>query len=263
VSAPTGYPELNSLLADLVAGAQSVLSANFCGAYLQGSFALGSADEHSDVDFVVVTEGEVTEGELEGLQELHRRLHSQDVAWARHLEGSYVPRELLRHVDPERRPLLFLDNGAERLVRDSHCNTAVVRWVLRTHGITLDGPPPEELIAPVAPEDLRREGARALADYADWAREAGGMSEWKQTYLVLTLCRILCMLDTGEVVSKRRGAEWALRSLDGRWHGLVEQALADRPDPWQRVHRAADPDRAEATAAFADYVTSAGTASTA
>jgi predicted nucleotidyltransferase len=34
--------------------ARLILGANFFGAYLQGSFALGDADLHSDCDFLVV-----------------------------------------------------------------------------------------------------------------------------------------------------------------------------------------------------------------
>ena len=33
----------------------------------------------------------------------------------------------------------------------------------------------------------------------------------------------------------------------------MERALEDRPDPWSRVHRAADPELAERTLAFARY----------
>ena len=56
----TPYADLNPLLEDFVAGVQAVLRENLCGAYLQGSFAVGGADEHSDVDFIVVTNSELS-----------------------------------------------------------------------------------------------------------------------------------------------------------------------------------------------------------
>jgi predicted nucleotidyltransferase len=56
----TPFDDLNELLVELVVGVKEVLGDNFCGAYLQGSFAVGDADARSDVDFVVVTEDEVT-----------------------------------------------------------------------------------------------------------------------------------------------------------------------------------------------------------
>src|SRR5215467_9259215 len=63
-SHPTPYADLNTVLYDLVTSAQAILRDNFCGAYLQGSFAVGDADLHSDVDFVIVTHTEVTDDQL-------------------------------------------------------------------------------------------------------------------------------------------------------------------------------------------------------
>jgi predicted nucleotidyltransferase len=97
---PTPFLDLNGVLDELVKGAQANLGENLVGAYLQGSFAVGDADVHSDVDFIVVTNDEVTAEQEAALQEVHRRLFALDVPWAQHLEGSYVTRELLRRVDP-------------------------------------------------------------------------------------------------------------------------------------------------------------------
>ena len=47
----TGDPRLDELLAELVAEQRRILSGNFVATYLVGSFALGAADEWSDVDF--------------------------------------------------------------------------------------------------------------------------------------------------------------------------------------------------------------------
>lgn len=257
MAGPTSYPELNDVLRELVASARSILSENFCGAYLQGSFAIGEADVRSDVDFVVVTHGEVEADQLDGLQEMHKRIYGLDVPWAQHLEGSYIPKALLRRSDSTRTPFLFLDNGASELVRDEHCNTAVVRWLLREHGVVLVGPDPKQLIDPVSPAKLRSEALATMPEYASWAlasAEAGGMSRWQQPYVVLTFCRMLHTLDRGTVTSKRESGEWALGALAAEWAELIRRALADRPDPWLRVHQPADPEDVDRTLAFIDYV---------
>ena len=234
MSPPTAFPDLNAVLDEFVASVRDVLADNFCGAYLQGSFAIGDADEHSDVDFIIVTEREVSEAELERLQAMHQRLDGLDVPWAQHLEGSYFPKGHLAQIDDDRTPLLFLDNGTSELELDPRCNTAVVRWVLRERGVVLDGPDPRSLIEPVTSSALRDEGREALREFTDWApapTKEGGMSQWKQTYLVNSFCRILAMMDSGKVCSKRQGAEWALVGLDPEWHDLILRALADRPIP--------------------------------
>ena len=56
---PTPYPELNSVLEELVASVKAALGEAFVGAYLQGSFAVGDFDRHSDVDFIIVVSHEL------------------------------------------------------------------------------------------------------------------------------------------------------------------------------------------------------------
>ncbi|MEP6910839.1 MAG: aminoglycoside adenylyltransferase domain-containing protein [Actinomycetota bacterium] len=258
---PTGYSELNAVLQELVAEVRVILGDNFCGAYLQGSFAVGDADEHSDVDFIVATNGEITGEQLAALQSMHKRLYALDSPWAQHLEGSYVPKDALRHVDPARSPYWYLDNGASELVRDSHCNTAVVRWSLREHGVVLDGADPISLVEPVTAAQLRTEALSGIGEFVAWTRTPD-VSRWKQPYLVLTFCRLLHTLDAGVVASKRESGEWALDALDAEWASLIQQALDDRPDPWLRVHQPADPDVVARTLAFADYAASSAAAGT-
>ncbi|HST15175.1 MAG TPA: aminoglycoside adenylyltransferase domain-containing protein [Gaiellaceae bacterium] len=256
VATTTIYPELDAVLGELVGGARAVLGGNFCGAYLHGSFATGDADEFSDVDFVIVTHDELTADQQHGLQVLHRRLHALGSPWAQHLEGSYIARRQLRRVDRSRRPFLFLDNGASELVSDNHCNTAVVRWLLRECGLVLAGPSPELIVDPVSSFDLQEEAVERVQEYADWATEpteVGPMSRWKQPYLVLTFCRLLFTIANGRVASKREAADWGVATLDREWAPLIRQALADRADPWERVHQQAEPALAGRTRAFATY----------
>jgi len=256
VDDPTLYPELNGVLRELVAGVRIILAESFRGAYLQGSFAVGDADVHSDVDFIVVTREEVDVAQLAALQTLHGRLYAIKVPWAQHLEGSYVPGDRLRQVDPSRSPYLYLDNGASELIWDNHCNTAVVRWSLREHGVVLAGPDPKSLVEPVSAAQLRSGALTSMREWASWApspTKAGSMSRWKQPYLVLSFCRTLHTLESGRVVSKREAGEWALGALDSGWTTLVRAALDDRPDPWLRVHQPADPRAVDRTFAFIDY----------
>ena len=226
----TAHPELDTVLRELVEGAQAILGRSFVGAYLQGSFALGDADEESDVDFLVVTDDDVTDAQAAELQGLHQRIYVLETPWAQHLDGSYPWRESLRRVDPARTPWLYLDNGATELVRDAHCNTAVVRWTLREHGVVLAGPNPKSLVDPVSADELRSEMLTAARDWADWAREPhprfgpGGMSRRQQSLLVLSFCRILHTLETGRVTSKPEAARWALQALDPEWASLIRRA---------------------------------------
>ncbi len=249
----TSFVDLNRLLSELVDGVRNALGRNFCGAYLQGSFAVGDADEHSDVDFIVVTNDEVTPEQRAKLQALHQRLYALPTPWAQHLEGSYVPRRILRMPDPERRPLLYLDNGATEFTLDNHDNTAVVRWSLRERGVVLAGPEPRELIDPISPDELREDVRWALNEWAAWLRSLDSISRRGLAVAVLSHCRILHTLATGVVSSKRVAGEWALREFDPEWASLIRWSLDDRPDPWAKVREQADPELVRRTLAFIDY----------
>ena len=164
------FPDLNEVLRDLVEGVRPILEeeGNFCGAYLQGSFAVGGADVHSDVDFLVVVHDEVTPAQENRLRALHARFPDSDVGWAQHLEGSYVPKVALQRVSTTRTPWLYVDNGSRVMERSDHDNTAVVRWVLHEHGVVLAGPAPAELVDQVTATQLRREVLGTLD--AKWSR---------------------------------------------------------------------------------------------
>ncbi len=250
---PIRFPDLNSVLADLVTGARASLAENFCGAYLQGSFAVGDADAHSDVDFIVVTEGDVTPEQQAELQVLHQTLYALPTTWAQHLEGSYIPREVLRRPDPDRRPLLYLNNGATEFALDSHDNTAVVRWSLREHGVVLAGPDPRELVDPIPADELSADVRWALGHWQWWFRSIDSIDRRALAVAVLSHARILHTLAIGEVSSKRTAGEWALHALDPEWAPLIRWALEDRPDPWTKVREPADPTLLRRTRKFIDY----------
>lgn len=253
MSAPTPFADLNDVLAALVAGARGVLGSNFVGAYIQGSFAVGDADEHSDVDFLVVTNRRLTDEEQRELRQLQARLFSLPTRWAQHLEGSYVPRGQLRRLDPEHRPWFYFDNGAVEPEWDHHDNTTVVRWSLREHGVVLAGRNPKELVDPVSADDLRDEVLWTMDEWGKWLRTLGSWSRRNQSLVVLSYCRMLHTLDCGRATSKREAGEWALEALDAEWRELIRGALDDRPDPWTKVRERADPEAVRRTLAFIAY----------
>lgn len=253
---PTPYPDLNAVLAELVSSIRTILGANFIGAYLQGSFALGDFDVHSDVDFIVAVEAQLTAGQVERLQAMHGRIYDMETSWAQHLEGTYFPKSRLRRFVPDGERLWYLDHGARSLVRSDHCDTIVVRWTVRQHGVVLAGPQPDSLIAPISVVDLRRE---ILATANDWGQEILADPErysnrFYQGFIVLNYSRMLHDLLRGDLGSKRAGAEWAKENLEPAWAELIDRAWAGRPDPARSVREPADPADFESTLAFVAHV---------
>jgi hypothetical protein len=255
ISGATPYPELNAVLVRLVAGVKEALGDTFVGAYLQGSFAVGDFDQHSDVDFITVAADELSENTVESLQVVHGRTYDLPSEWAKHLEGSYFPAETLGNLDACGIPLWYLDHGSRHLVLSDHCNTLVVRWTLREHGVVLDGPDPATLVGPVPVALLRREMSQTMID---WGREILAEpgrfgNRFYQSFIVLSYCRMLHDLHTGRVGSKRAGARWALETLDGSWGQLIDRAWDGRPDPAASVRQPADPADFARTLEFVRY----------
>ena len=276
----TPYAELNDVLDQLVTRARSVLGDNFVGAYLQGSFAVGDADEASDVDFLIVTRRDVTLAEQPALQAMHAELFHHPSRWAQHLEGSYAPAAILRRWSTEPRdppeeprepgwgdpgmsdlparvyPFLYLDNGADRLVRSEHDNSQVVRWCLREKGIALAGPPPADLVDPVTPQALRAEILPLFRRVtALWLGAPGKIDQaWLQAFIVTFYCRMLHSLETGTVTSKKAASAWAKARLDPKWAGLIDSAWAIGRSPLAAKLAPADPRAVAQTLAFVRYV---------
>jgi predicted nucleotidyltransferase len=252
---PTSDPELNTVLNEFVASAQVILGKNFVAAYLQGSFGVGDWDNDSDVDFTIVIEHEVSDADLSALQAMHARIYNLESEWAKHLEGSYFPKAILKSGDPTKKELLYLDNAHDQLIMSDHDNSLVVRWTVRECGITLAGVDSKELIDPVSADNLRQE---VLVIMQKWAKDilAGNWkmnNRWAQPFAVLSYCRMLHTLHTGRIASKLSGATWAKGALDDRWVGLIQRAWEERPNPGLKVRQTADPVEVNSTLEFIRY----------
>lgn len=257
---PTKFADLNAVLANLVAANRTLLADNFVGAYLHGSFAVGDADEASDVDYMIVIEREIAADQVADVEAMQARIHGLDLMWAKHLEGSYVTRAALGRFDPDSAALLYFDNGSIVAERSNHDNNFVVRWQLRERGVTLAGPPIRDLVEPIAVANLRREVLAVMRSRGDgWLAEPKNIgNRFYQPFAVLTYCRMLHTLSTGTIVSKSAAAAWAKKHLDSRWSDLIQRAVDDRPDPSLRARTPADPAEVERTLEFMRYVIGKG-----
>jgi predicted nucleotidyltransferase len=252
---PTPLDDLNRVLDDLTRSVKSILTFNLIGMYLQGSFGLGGWDADSDVDFTVMVKDDLNESEVSALQDMHGRIFDLPVTWAQHLEGSYFPMDLLKNDDPQHTELWYLDNYHRVMIRSSHDNTRVVRWVLREYGIPMYGPSPKELVNAVTPQSLCTEVRQVVLDWAVEIRTGHYeiTNRWAQPFVVISCCRMLHTLATGRIWSKPAGAAWGIQNLEKKWIGLIDRALADRPNPTLKYTLPADPQEVTATLDFIDY----------
>lgn len=237
---PTPYPDVNALVGEVLKGAQTVLGDQFVGMALDGSLTSGDFDADSDIDFVVVTEDEISEETFLALRAMHERLSAFDSIWAIQLEGSYLSRRGLRRYAPGFTRYPNIERGAGESLKwvDHDEGWNIHRFVLRERGIRVAGPAPQTLIDPVAPEKLKKAMQPVLYGWAEgFLDHPGRMGQQRgyQSYIVLTLCRILYTLVTGKVASKPTALGWAKESLDARWLPLLERAWFGRHHSSQAI----------------------------
>ncbi len=260
----TPFADLDAVLVEVVVRNRALLGGEFVGAYLQGSLATGDFDERSDVDYVIVVERDLPDARIPELNALQESLYALASYWARHLEGSYLPRAALAQLPPPRRAFLYFDNGHRRLMRSTHDDSLVVYWVLRERGIVLAGPDPKALVAPVPWADLRDEIVATMRDWGAELLTTSKMSNrWYQAFAVLSYCRMLHALSVRSIESKRVAAQWAETALDRRWQGLIRRAWDTRAamSPAELTRQPADVAEIAATADFIRWCVEAAEAS--
>lgn len=224
-----------ALIHRLVTGVEATLGPDVAGVYLFGSLTAGGFDAASDIDIVVVTQGELSSVQVEALAAMHAALAATDPVWGDQLEVSYIPRAALRRYDPADAVHPRLQRGRDETLRPTvhDVDWVIERYYLREMGVALSGPPPAELVDPVAPDDMR-EAARETVTV--WL---GGLLDdpsplaprGYQSFVVLTACRALYTLQTGATVSKPAAARWVISATAERWAALVHRALEGRLNP--------------------------------
>ena len=235
ITHPTPYKEVNRVLLELLSDVQTVLGDHFVGMYLFGSLAGGDFDRDSDIDFIVVTNADISDTLFSGLQTAHMRIATIECWCATQLEGCYLPRPALRRYIRTDALYPHIDRGkGERLrMKPQDSDWTIHGHVLREAGVVVTGPVPHTLIDPVTPNELRRAVLDILRGW--WAPMLDDPLKLNscgyQSYAVLTMCRMLYTLAFGTIVSKRVAARWAKETLGEQWMPLIDRAWAGRHNP--------------------------------
>ena len=231
----TPYADVNEILNLLLNNVQEILQEQLVGMYLFGSLANGDFDQYSDIDVLIVTNEVIATDLFDALKVMHERIQKLDSRWAYQLEVSYIPEKALLRYDlaNNQHPHLDRDKGERLHIAPHESDWVVQRHILRERGITLLGPEPKSLIDFVSADELRKAMQPILFDwYAHLLKKPDPFgSQGYQSYVVLSLCRILYTLQNGEIVSKLAAARWAKETLDPRWIPVINDALLGRQNP--------------------------------
>ncbi|MDQ3929911.1 MAG: DUF4111 domain-containing protein [Chloroflexota bacterium] len=228
---PTPYSDVNEVLHAFAIGLQTIIGDPFRGMYLSGSLALGDFDPRtSDIDFIVLTDVALSADLVEGLADMHGRFDASGSPWAGRIEVVYITPEVLRSNRVSTTHYPQVEKGGPLFVAPLEGGWIFHLYTLWEHGITVVGSAVRPLIDSVDPDEMRRAAAPIAELWMEQARNDPGWIEWlhereHQSFVVLTLCRLLYTLELGAVASKPAAARWAQQALGPHWAPLIAQAL--------------------------------------
>lgn len=217
------------LLDDFVGMCREIIGKDMLtGIYLHGSMAMGCFNpEKSDIDLIVVVEGEISDEQKMKFMEQVVRLNER--APAKGLELSIVQRKYCRpfvyptpyelHFSPDH--LQWFRERPEDYVRNmkgEDKDLAAHFTIINRYGITLYGGAVCDVFGEVPKKD-----------YADsiWydVENAGADIEGNPVYVILNLCRAAAFMREGLCLSKAGGGEWGLENISEEYRGLILGAL--------------------------------------
>jgi predicted nucleotidyltransferase len=241
----TGDAVADALLSRLLDELIGALGDNLFGVYLFGSAATGNFEPNiSDVDLAAILERELAPPELAALDRMHRDLVAETPEWDGRVEVVYVSSEGVRTFREGTSAAARISPGEpfHAIVIDP---TWLIDWYqLQEIGVTLMGPPPTEVVPVISKTEYVASVRRLVLTWP--MNELASLGN--QAYAILTMCRGLRTVRTGEYVSKREAARWASEQLP-EYAELIRTALS-----WREERRGATDDATPTRATAAAFI---------
>lgn len=225
----TPYSEVNELIARILSSLQSILGKKLVGFYLCGSLVIGDFDLRvSDIDLTAALTSNIDEQEFAALQQMHNDLARKYKEWDNRIEVCYLSLAALNSVRSRTSQIANISPGEPFHMRESSKEWLSDWYLLRERGVTLYGPPPQEIIEPISHDEFMQTIKAHARAWGEWVQDM--RTHKGQAYAILTMCRALYTWRNGEQVSKRQAALWAQQELP-QWSQLIRNALQWREEP--------------------------------
>ncbi len=224
----TSFKDINEILKFFTSGAIFIFKKNLIGTYLTGSLSYGAFHyDRSDIDLTVILNNPISLVELEAIKNFHKQIETKFNKWAKRLECTYTPIEMLPSILPPKIPRPWYWGGDGFLYEEAlYGNEWIINnYLLYNYAIPLIGPDFKELTGPIDIEEVQKACVRDL--FTEWEPKIT-KKNWlddshNESYFILNLCRILYTVICKSAGSKDAATSW-VKSKYGAWADLINSA---------------------------------------
>ena len=220
-------------VAELAGLLEVELGADLLGLYLYGSLAAGGyVDGRSDIDLLAVLERDVSDERLPALERLHADFGARHPEWIERVEVGYFGQSVLQTLaDTPAGTIAVISPGEPLHIKDVEWDWTLNWSVACTKGEVIRGPAALVLGPAVSSAVFRRAVLAQLRAWPEHVRSPVlAYVPAAQGYAVVTVCRALCALETGEQATKEEAAAWAAERFPDRADEIRAALAAHRAD---------------------------------
>ncbi|BCZ47985.1 streptomycin 3''-adenylyltransferase [Clostridium gelidum] len=220
--------ERQKLLDELVEYGCRIFENDLSGIYLHGSIAMGCFNPiKSDIDILFVVENAITDLQKKMFMDVIVALN--DNAPAKGIEMSLIRSEYCKNfVYPTPFDLHFSNTHLnwyksnpteyiEKMNGTDH-DLAAHFVITKNRGIVLYGKPINDVFGEIPSEAYLDSIKSDIIGSQDEVID-------NSIYIILNLCRVLAYVQDRLVLSKKEGGEWGIKNVDGKYKGLIKEAL--------------------------------------
>jgi predicted nucleotidyltransferase len=223
---PTPYSHINALLDHIRAQMQLILGKRLTGLYLYGSLVTGDFDNTiSDIDLMAATAESIDEANFEALNRMHANFVTDHPEWNDRLEIAYISLQALKTFRTHTSRIGIISPGEPFHFKEAGKDWLMNWYIVREKGVTLFGPLPEAIIAPISKAEFIQAVKDNTREWREWIYHMAHIGG--QAYAILTMCRALYACENGEQVSKIQAAQWAEKALP-EWSSIIRNAISWR-----------------------------------